>query len=257
MSGLIPIALLLLPIAIVMVVMAVRRRSRRLGADAAPITLIATRFIALGYAVLTFVFTVISVISTLVADAVEVKIPVRQFWPEPYPWITIDLGPTASVTEGGFSMADVTVAGLGMDARLLLASGAAVQGLTLTVIAITVALLCHRLLTGMAFRPMLSRSINIAAIAIAAGGVLWQACFWIGGSIASAQVLTVTGWRSDDPSADDPLVTNFDPFATGLPEPNIAFNLDFWPIMLGLALAAVAAAFRYGERLQRDTEGLV
>src|SRR5690606_35448989 len=153
----------------------------------------------------------ISVISTLISDAVQVAMPVGQFWPQTHPWVTIEQGPTAFVAEGGFSMADVTVSGLGMDARILLAAGHALQVLTLTVIAIVVVLLCHRLLNGMAFKPVLSRSINITAIAIAAGGVLWQVCFWIGGSIASTQVLTVTGWLSHELSSDSPgVLDDFD-----------------------------------------------
>ena len=239
-------------LAILVIALVVRHRRRRTPASTST-TLVVTRFVAIAYAALTLVFTVISVVATLISEAVEVSIPVTRFWPEPYPWITIEQGPSASVTDGGFFLAEVTAVGLGTDARLLLAAGHALQGLTLTVIAVTVALLCHRLLDGMPFRPVLSRTVNVAAVAIAVGGLLWQVCFWIGGSIASAQVLSVTGWTSDDPRAQDP---SFD-FATGLPEPTFAMTIDFWPLFLGLALAAVAAAFRYGERLQRDTEGLV
>lgn len=247
------IALLFLPPLLIAVVL-IRRKP-----GAPPFTLVVSRFVAIAYAALTLVFTVITVVTTLVSDAVDVTIPVGTFWPEPHPGVTIDQGPTASVISGGFASADVTVSGLGTDARLLLAGGHTLQGLTFTVIAIVVALLCHRLLNGMAFRPVLSRSINVAAATIAAGGILWQVCFWIGGSIASTQVLTVTGWQSHESQADDlgALTPDFDPFATGLPDPTFALSVEFWPLFLGLALAAVAAAFRYGERLQRDTEGLV
>ena len=36
-----------------------------------------------------------------------------------------------------------------------------------------------------------------------------------------------------------------------------ALTVPFWPLGAGLALALLAAAFRAGERLRRDTEGLV
>ncbi len=36
-----------------------------------------------------------------------------------------------------------------------------------------------------------------------------------------------------------------------------SYIVEPWPLMLGLALAAVAISFRYSERLQKDTEGLV
>ncbi len=254
MSGIFALGVLALPIVVLVALLLWAARRSKPGSPSTTLTV--TRFIAIGYAALTLVFTVVGVISTLVSDAVPVSIPVRQFWPEAYPWVTIQDGPPATVVEGGFSLAEVTAAGLGTDARLLLAAGHALQGLTFTVIAITVALLCHRLLNGTAFKPAISRAINISAIAIAAGGVLWQACFWIGGTIASEQVLQVRGWTSEEPAAGDPRAA-LDPLATGLPEPTFALTIDFWPLMLGLALAAVAAAFRYGERLQRDTEGLV
>src|SRR5690554_5120310 len=238
MSSSFVFVLLAFPILLILLLVALLVRHRRRKApDSTSTTLTVTRFIVVAYAALTLVFTVISVVATLISEAVEVSIPVTRFWPEPYPWVTIEQGPSASVTDGGFFLADITAVGLGMDVRLLLAAGHALQGLTLTVIAVAVALLCHRLLNGKAFRPVLSRTVNVAAIAIAAGGLLWQVCFWIGGSIASAQVLSVTGWTSDDPRAQDP---SFDPFATGLPEPTFAMTVDFWPLFLGLALAAVA-----------------
>ena len=48
---------------------------------------------------------------------------------------------------------------------------------------------------------------------------------------------------------DDPTVL--------MPEPRLGLTIAFWPIFTGFALAAVAAAFRYGEALERDTAGLV
>lgn len=45
--------------------------------------------------------------------------------------------------------------------------------------------------------------------------------------------------------------------STWLPRPRFDLTLPFWPIAAGLAFAALATIFRYGARLQRDTEGLV
>jgi hypothetical protein len=134
---------------------------------------------------------------------------------------------------------------------LLLAGGHGLQGVTMALIAGTIAVLCSRLLAGSPFRPVLSRSTTIAAVAIAAGGLAWQVCFELAGTRASAQVLTVTGWRAEESVMADPATD------IGWPDPSFGFTLDFWPILLGLALAALAAAFRHGERLQRDVEGLV
>lgn len=224
-----------------------------------PALLFVGRFLAFLYAGVGLIGTVVNAIAMLVNDAVQVALPVRQFWPETYPWITLDPAPAASVVGGGFTTADVLVTGLGTDARLLLAAGNVVQGLTFVVIAAVIGLLCHRLLGGSPFRPLLARSMTWAAVAISVGGLAWQVLLQVGGSIASRQVLGVTGWGADAPSTEmmDYISTHFDAFATGLPQPYPGFQLEFWPLYLGLALAAVAIAFRQSERLQRDTEGLV
>ena len=69
----------------------------------------------------------------------------------------------------------------------------------------------------------------------------------------------MTGWDSHFPTIEvsDFIDSTLDALATGLPQPSLGWSLDFWPLFLGLALATVAIAFRYSERLQRDTEGLV
>jgi len=46
-------------------------------------------------------------------------------------------------------------------------------------------------------------------------------------------------------------------FAAWLPQPGFGIEFPLWPIAAGLAFTALAAIFRYGSRLQRDTEGLV
>jgi hypothetical protein len=217
------------------------------------------RFLAFLYAGLSLIGTVVNAIAMLANQAVQVALPVQQFWPEIYPWITLDPAPAASVVGGGFTTADVLVAGLGMDARVLLAAGNLVQGLTFVVIAVVIGILCHRLLGGSPFRPLLALSMTWAAVAIAVGGIVWQILLEIGGSIASRQVLELTGWRAEAPSEAmmDYIGAHFDGYSAGLPLPYPGFHLQFWPLFLGLALAAVAIAFRRSERLQRDTEGLV
>lgn len=218
---------------------------------------IVTRFIAIIYAAITFVATVITIVTTLVSEVVSVTIPVRQFWPDVHPWVTLTGAPDASIVGGGFSTATVDIIGLGLDARLWLAGGHALQGLTFTLIAVVVAMLSHRMLAGSPFRTALARSITVVAVVIAAGGMAWQLCFGIGGSIASEQALFVSGWTSGGPTSEitDYVLEHFE--STGLPESTLMIDLGFWPLLLGLALAVIGLAFRHGERLQRDTEGLV
>lgn len=96
-------------------------------------------------------------------------------------------------TPGGFTSADVTLTGLHMDAQLLLAAGHAIQGLTMVVVAVVIAFLCHRLLGGQPFKPVLAGSVMAAAVAVGVGGIAWQVFFQIGGLVSSQQALGVVG----------------------------------------------------------------
>ncbi|MBB5633332.1 hypothetical protein BKA04_001555 [Cryobacterium mesophilum] len=250
------VAALVVILGLVVTVVIVRRNSAQAGQDHRPAVLVVGQFLALLYAGVALVGTVVNTITTLVSDSVQVSLPML-YLPATFPWITLDPAPAASVVGGGTATTDVLVAGLGMDARLLLAAGTLIQGITIVVIAGVVALLCHRLLAGSPFRPLLTRWIMRTAALIAVGGLVWQVCYGVGNSIASHQLLAPTGWRGDTPSeAISDYVFTVLP-GSGLPAPTLAVQIDFWPLFLGLALAAVAIAFRYSERLQRDTEGLV
>lgn len=238
--------------AIVAAVIAARR-----SPSERPLVVIVTRLVALLYAGVALLAAGISVVATLVGDSVRATIPLQQFWPDTYPWVTLTPPPPASVVGGGILTAEVDIVGLGLDARLWLAGGHALQGITFTLIGLVVALLCHRMLAGSPFRPTLARSIMAVAATIAAGGIAWQICFGIGGSSASYQLLSLSGWASEGPSSEitNYLLEHFE--ATGLPQPTFLIDLGFWPLMLGLALAVIGVAFQHGARLQRDTEGLV
>lgn len=241
-------------------VVVIRRRANdQTPEDRSVLLLVTVRFLALLYAGLVTIFTVVSTILTLVNGTVRVNLPVGQFWPETYPWVDFSPKPSASVVNGGFTSADVLVEGLGIGTRLVLAAGGLVQGLVFVFIATVLALLCHRLLGGTPFRPLLARSTTWAAAAIGIGGIVWQILFGIGGSMASHQVLGIDQWTSYLPGTELPdyVASHFDPLATGLPGPSLGANVDVWPVLVGLALAAVAIAFRYIERLQKDVEGLV
>lgn len=253
------VSVIALGIATIVMIAVLRKRAAASGRVARPPVLVVGRFVGIVYAAIALIGTVVTVVVTLVHDAIAVALPVAEFWPEKYPWVTVVPVPTASVVGGGFTRADVTVTGLGMDARLLLATGHAIQGVTVVLIAVVIALLCHRLLSGTPFRPVLAVSVMVTAVAISAGGIAWQVFFGLGGMVASAQTLGTTGWDSKVPSIEiaDYLDSVLEPSATGLPDPFMGMGIDFWPLFLGLALAAVATAFRYSERLQRDTEGLV
>lgn len=198
----------------------------------------------------TILFTGWQLISDFTSRTVNVTIPVQQFWPE-LPAGGKLLGPTAHVLSGGFTDAAVSVSGLDVAARSWLAASSLLQGATIAILAITVATLCSTVLKGQPFRPTLTRGIRVTAFAIMFGGIGWQLCSGIGRSLAAQQVLRLNSAEFTN-KIDFDLAT-----ITGFPSPGFDGSIDLWPIWAGLAFFALAAAFRYGERLQRDTEGLV
>jgi hypothetical protein len=146
-----------------------------------------------------------------------------------------------------------------MDVRLWLASGQLVQGLTFAAIGLAIVILCSRLRRKEPFAVALSSVISVTAVAIAIGGILWQICFDVSGSLASQQVLGVTGWETNNSPIDGINLADF-----GWPGVGSIATVELWPIMIGLALGAVALLLRVGEglqqetgRLKAETEGLV
>lgn len=203
------------------------------------------------YGALVAVATAVALAGTLFSDVVQVSVPTYPFWPTLPDGVAVDFEGDASIAGGGFTKAELSLAGLSLGARAMLAAGGLIQGLVHLAVTVSVYLLARRLLQGDPFRPVLSRTVNGAAVALAVGGVLWQVFLGIGESMAAREALEIVGWTYDESlGIDDP--------ASLLPRPTIfSVFVDFWPILTGIALAAVAAAFRYAERLQRDTVGLV
>lgn len=201
--------------------------------------------------------TILIVAQALFASAVSVALPTARFWPTLHPSVELT-GPTAQVSGGGFTSADLEVTGLDLATRLVLAGGHLVQGATLVILGVAVATVCSRLRGNDPFAGAVTRAVRLAALSIIVGGLAWQVLYGIGGMLAADQVLSVTGVV-----ADSGVLTGNDPTGIGWPQPG-SFPLNLWPVWIGLALLAVTAAFRYGEkvridneRLQRDTEGLV
>lgn len=135
----------------------------------------------------------------------------------------------ASITEARF---------LAPDIPLLSAAGfvAAVVFLTLTYIVVIACVLgvSRNLIRGRAFASSNSRYIFTASITLFVGTLLayMGTTFGINGAFASV------GYLGNASQANMPA--------------------SYWPsLFLAIALSVIAIAFRAGERLQRDTEGLV
>lgn len=227
----------------------VRRVNDRQDA-AAPQILSVTLFLATAWAGLGAVGALITIALALVPDQpATVTVPIQPFWPADLPGVTIE-GPTAQVISGGMTSAQVTATGLSVGARLLLALGSALITLVSAAIAALIAVMCIQLIRGTGFRSLIVRAATLTATICLIGGLGSQVLDAIGGSIAARELLliTATSW-SEYP--DD-----FTPLAA-LPEPGTSWHIDFWPIGAALGFGALAAVFRHGSELQKETEGLV
>lgn len=137
----------------------------------------------------------------------------------------------ASIVSGTHPTAALTVMGLSAGPRLLLAGGILVMALTVVVVAAAIMYLCFRLGRGAPFTTALTRMLSVSAWALILGGVGAQLLTGFGGWAVAGEL------NADPPRSDFPF----------------AGTLDAWPFFAGIALRLIVAAFRAGERLQRDT----
>jgi hypothetical protein len=212
---------------------------------------------ALIYAGITVVSTILVVATFIVGRTGDVVLPLRVqpiVVPDGVEFLT---GPTAQLTGGGISAAAVTVGDLSLGASLVLGLGHLAQGATFAFVAVTIALLARNLLAGRPFQSIVGRAIGLSGTAIGVGGILWQVLIGIGSHRAAEEALFVSAWSGEGASTADLA-------SRGWPEASLSLEIEFWPIMMGLALTALAAVFRAGDRmsrrtveLEKETEGLV
>lgn len=212
---------------------------------------------ALVYAAVVVVSTIAIVATFIVGRTGDVVLPLRLqpiVVPDGVEFLT---GPSAQLTGGGISEAAVTVADLSLVSALVLGLGHLVQGATFAFVAVTIALLARNLLAGRPFQSVVGRAIGLSGVVIGVGGILWQVLIGIGSQMAAEEALFVAGWSGEGASTADLA-------SRGWPEAGFSLEVEFWPIMMGLALAALAAVFRAGDRmsrrtveLEKETEGLV
>lgn len=224
------------------------RRARRSG-DPSPVISI-TLVIGAVWAAVSVIGSLIAVLNTLLSPTVTMTVPVAGFWPE-LPAGVVFGGTTATRLSGGFTDATLVIADLSTGARMLWATS---QGLAILVpgaIAALIAAACFQLLAGRVFAPVLARLAMITAIVVAIGGSAAQVLGDVAGGMASSELFAYTtgGWPE--------IAGVEDPLRAWLPRAAAMVNVPFWPLAAGLGFAALATIFRYGSRLQRDTDGLV
>lgn len=196
--------------------------ARALGiAEKAILGLIAGAAAAVG--IIDLVFLVQRVITLGTAETLTVTgVPVTT------PANLADLAVIASTYE----TISITATGLPTDARSLLAIATVLSTLVVIGVCAVLVWLCLRVFVGRPFVASATWGIGGVAILVIVGG--------LGGSLLQSVAHSV-------------IVQHL---ALGPAEPP-TFSVDLAPLGWGLALAVVAGAFEIGQRLQRDTDGLV
>jgi hypothetical protein len=174
---------------------------------------------ALGFLVLgTF-----DAIRTVIGDSVHLNVDAD---------FPLTAAPSAGVT-GAYDSADLQAHGLNVGTRLLLASGGLLGALTTVAISLAVAWLCQRLLRADApFTRALTRLTVFCALVLIIVPTVGHLLRDLGTNAAIEQL-----------GLHDPLL--------------IGFGFDALPWAVGIVLAVVGELFRRGERLQRDSDGLI
>lgn len=236
-------ALLLLLLATgALAVIAMRRRPDG-GAGG---TVLAALVVAAGTAAVATVGAIVSVLATLLAPEVPISVPVEQHWPALPDGVVLE-GATAERAAGGFTTAELVLTGLSAGARACLAVAQGLGWLLPAALAALVAVACLHLRSGRAFAPVIARLTAATAVVVLVGGAAAAVLHDVAGSMAAHELLSWTG--ASMPNGTDP--------ATLQPSPAVRIDLPLWPIGAGLALAALAALLRHGQRIERDVSGLV
>lgn len=148
----------------------------------------------------------------------------------------------ATIVSGTFDSATVVVDGLDFGSRAWLAGGILVTALMYLAVAATIVFVCEGLFRGRPFARPMTWVLATSSVILVGGGL-------IGTGLTTAAKFTIAAQL------------NVDPTHSVFP---MAGAVDFAPLLVGLGLAVIAAAFELGERLQRETvrlqretEGLV
>ncbi|MGB4778376.1 hypothetical protein [Microbacterium sp.] len=193
---------------------------------------------------------IITGLSTALASGVTITVPVQTFWPELPAGMYLE-GTSATLAGGGFASAELYIEGLSPLTRTLWTASRVLTLLVPAAIAALIAYACWLLLGGRPFAAALAKVTFATALVVLIGGTAMQLLGDIAGGAAAQEVLA---WTSGG-YAEVAGIT--DPAAAWWPRPGHDVQLPLWPIGAALGLAALAALFRYGAGLQRETEGLV
>nr|BFF09334.1 hypothetical protein GCM10025699_06370 [Microbacterium flavescens] len=139
---------------------------------------------------------------------------------------------------GSVSGVDVSVAGVDAGMRLLLAAGDVLSLIAIAVPGVVLAIACGQALKGVPFSRVVSHWLLIGAVPVLVAGLGGELLGDLGRTILANEIFPAPG---------------ADVVSTGI----YSVSVSWWPICAAAALGALAAIFRHGTRLQRETAGLV
>ena len=194
---------------------------------------------------------------SMIGDTTTVQVPLAVHTPDVrIPGVVIEK-PSAVIVAGGVDRATLTIHGLSWEARSLLSLEIILQVGAVVFLAWVIRRLARNIQAGQPF-ARLSRPLVQAAAVLFGGGFLWSIAGGIGAYLAGREALEIHGWSAPDSVvgglADSTTALSY----LGWPEPadwSVSFTL--LPFAVAIVLALLGLAFRTGERLQADTEGLI
>lgn len=195
---------------------------------------------------------------TLIGDTTTVQVPLAVHAPDVLvPGVVIDK-PAAVIVSGGVDRATLTIHGLSWEARSLLSLETLLQVATVVFLAWVIRRLARNIQAGAPF-ARLSRPLVQAAAVLFGGGFLWSIAGGVGAYMAGREALEIHGWYGPDSVLGGlPLDPNTALSYLGWPQPaDWSINFSILPFAVAVVLTLLGLAFRTGERLQKDTEGLI
>lgn len=179
--------------------------------------------------ILALVFGALPIISSLASGHTQLTMVAEHTLP------ATAHGGTATIVSGAYESAVVTVAHASTGLAVVSTISSIAGTLTQVTLAAVIALLAWRILQGSPFRRSVATAVTVGGAILSIGGMLSQGARALGGGLAATE-LNRSGsfgfW---------PLAGRFDPTL----------------VVIGVVLLLVGLTFEYGERLQRDTDGLV
>ena len=190
------------------------------------IALVGTAVVAGLYGIAVLVIGALGTVNMLVAESIRLPQPVDAA-------VQVTPGPDASLqlVEATYLSADIEIAGASQVIRSLLASSLLLDTLTQLATVAGLIALSVALLRGRPFVPSLRRVLMGVSLALVVGGLGSAGLLGLA-NLEVAAALDAPGF---------PMIADF----------------DFTAAIIGLVLSLVVVVFEFGERLQRDTEGLV